>query len=345
MRITLCMVMLGTLIFVLGCRFGPLSSGPPPAKQPGATAERAVTQAPAASQAEPPQADEALTGQITYSLDGNIHFMDLVEREPRQLTMGGVPETEAGLRFGCPSFVDQETLLFLRWESDDQWHVTSRTIASGSIESEWDAITEVPYPTALGWSTFFEEVFALWQIEEGMEPGDDFGALLQLCAYDGDVVTDIEGIRSWFGGVSINQARIRVSPDGAMVSIPNFPTDVSDFYVLHDLETAGQVELLPQEVLGSLYITALDFGDGTVYGAINDITEEQAWGNGLYRLDLETFEHEKILALDGSHGIAVSETLQLAVMSTAEDDLILVDLATGNSQRIGRGTDPDIWPR
>jgi hypothetical protein len=32
-------------------------------------------------------------------------------------------------------------------------------------------------------------------------------------------------------------------------------------------------------------------------------------------------------------------------MSTAEDDLILVDLATGNSQRIGRGTDPDIWPR
>ncbi len=345
MRTTLCTAMLGTLILVLGCRFGPLGSRPATADQPAVMGERAVAQAPVAAQAEPPQADEELTGQITYSLDGNIYFMDLVEREPRQLTADGVPETEAGLRFGCPSFVDQETLLFLRWESDDQWQVTSRTVASGLIESEWDAVTEIPFPTALGWSTYFEQVFALWQIEEGMEPGDDFGALLQLCTYDGDVVTDLEGIRSWFGGVSINQARIRVSPDGAMVSIPNFPTDVSDFYVLRDLETAAQVELLPQELLGSLYITALDFGDGTVYGAINDITEEQAWGNGLYRLDLETLEHEKIRELDGSHGIAVSETLELAVMSTAEDDLILVDLVTGNSQRIARGTDPDIWPR
>lgn len=344
MRTALCTAMLGIVLLLLGCRLGPLGSAPATAEQPAVRAERTLAQAPSAAQADPQDGGQQ-TGQITYSLDGNIYVADLVERVPRQLTVDGVPETEAGLQFGCPTFVDAETLVFLRWESDDQWHLTSRIIAAGAIESEWDAITEIPLPTALGWSTYYEQVLALSQIEEGMEPGDDFGALLQLCTYDGDGVTNLEGIRSWFGGVSINQARVRVSPDGAMASVPNFPTDVSDFYVLCDLETAAQYDLLPQELLGSLYVTALDFGDGTVYGAINDITEEQAWGNGLYRLDLESLEHERICDVDGSHGIAVSEALGLAVVSTSEDDLLRVDLVTGNTEYIGQGTDPDIWPR
>ena len=94
---------------------------------------------------------------------------------------------------------------------------------------------------------------------------------------------------------------------------PNFPTDVPDF-VLHDLRRPARSSFCRRRCSGAFYITALDFGmDGI--RAINDITES---GVGQWlTAGLGTFEHEKILALDGSHGIAVSETLQLAVMFTA----------------------------
>jgi hypothetical protein len=305
----------------------------PPTKAPAehATARKAV--------------DAPASGRVLFTRDGNVHLIRLKTGEEMQITNQGVPEEDAGVHYGAPTWVDNESLAMLRWETNANGRIVKRAIEFGVIQSESDTISEAKRPTGLGYSTGLSKLLYLEQTGQGGGAEDDFGAELALFTFAKSGKPERTKLTSWFGDTSLGHARIRASAKGDLVSLPRFPTDVSDFYGINRFSSGAAVDVIPERYLGQAFVTGIDFGQKAAYATIMVLDNSIEMGPGLYRLDLSTREHEQIAMQSNLYGLAVSEPLGIAVVANDSGDLSVMQLVGGDETPLGSGADPDIWPR
>lgn len=288
-------------------------------------------------------------GLLAFSRAGNIYVQDFGAGEERQLTYDGVPEGEEGVSYGCPTFADEETLLFLSSMNDADGVAGTRQLHAldPAGASEFVTIDELEGPLGLGFSPSARTIYYLLQTGEGGMDGDPFGADITLFSQTQEEAPVQTPVTTWYGGVSLNQCRVRVNPvgDASEVSVPGFPTDVSDFYDLYDIATGDSIPILSEDDLGACIVTGIDFGEsGTEYATIAGISEPPPLTSGLYQLDTIAGEHTLIARIRQPWSCAVSEAQQLAAASTVEGQLRLITLENGRSRAIGEGEDPDFFP-
>jgi len=339
-----------TLLFASCCLSNLIrdtTAGPPPAAADEREAAPSSADAPAKGPAEipTPAPDEATGGRIAFSRDGNLYVLDLETREELEITTEGSAEWQSAISYGCPTFVSDDTLMFLKWTTDENGMLTDRAALVGIIQSESDALAEDLKPTGLGWSEALEAALVLSQTGDPQPAGDDVGATLTLYTISQGRRPKATDVESWFGGVSVNSARVRCSEDGELVSVPHFPTDVSDHYGIHRLDDGTGMDFVPEDWLGAIVATGVDFAGGDIYATFIAIGDGAPLEPGLYRVDLDAMDHELVASVDETNGLAVSTALGVAVVSTWEGALKLIDLETGKVTSLGAGQDPDIWPR
>lgn len=292
-----------------------------------------------------PAPEEGAAGRVAFSRGGNVYVLDLETREEIEITNGGSADWQSATTYGCPTFLAEDTLMFLKWTTDADGLLTDRAALVGVIQSESEPLGEGLLPTGLGWSEALDAAFVVTQTEPPQPDGDNFGAILTLCTLSRDGGEEETSVETWFGGVSIDSARVRCTEDGLLVSVPNFPTDVSDHYTLRILEDGTTVDLVPEEWLGAVVATGIDFAGGEMYATFIAMGDAAPLEPGLYRVDLNEPEPELVARVDETNGLAVSATLGVAVVSTWDGALKLIDLGSGKVRSLGSGVDPDIWPR
>lgn len=313
------------------------------------TASTGTPSPPAQPQASKPQPDDAsdepvLDGTLLYTSAGNLYQLNLADGDEMQVTSEGVADGDPGPAFGCPVFIDNTSLAFLRWVMNSSGAISERSIVVGQFQSEADPLTEAEKPTGLGYSAADECLYYLDQ-EGPSQGGDDFGEELTVFRLPKGGTPEPTRLGSWFGDASPDHARLRVSPDGQFTSVPRFPTDVSDIYGIYRTASGRPVDVLPESALGRACVTGVDFTNDGAWATIMRFDPACDFEPGLYRLDLSGGEHELILGQDYLFGLAVSDTLGIAVVADEDDELTLVDLASGETTLIGLGKDPDIWPK
>jgi len=288
-------------------------------------------------------------GLLAYSREGNLYVQDFGAGEERQLTYDGVPEGEGGVTYGCPTFVDEDTMLFLSCVSDADGMAGTRQlhVLDPAGGSEFVTIDDLEGPLGLGYSPSANAIYYLLQTGESAQDGDPFGAEITLFYQLHEDEPVQSPVTTWYGGVSLHQCRIRVNPvgDASEVSVPGFPTDVSDFYDLHDIATGDGIPILSDDQLGACIVTGIDFGEsGAEYATIAGVSEPPPLSGGLYQLDTISGDHTLLARLRQPWSCAVSEAQQLAAASNVDGELMLITLDNGRSRRIAMGEDPDFFP-
>jgi hypothetical protein len=286
--------------------------------------------------------------RILFSRDGNIHMVEYGTLDETQITKDGTPENETGgTAYGCPVWAKEDAFAALAWTTNDEGAVTRRDIISGELESEFSAMEDGPDAVGLGVSYDYRKGLYLGITKRGQEE-DNFGAELTLFTANLEA-EDVKGVatkvKSFYGGVTLNHCRLRMSPDGRMVSVPSFPTDVSDLYHVVSVQTGRAVEVEKEAWLGGVMITGVDFTRDAVYATIAGVGEDPPLEPGLYKLDLQRLQHKLVVPLESPQGLAVCEAGKFVVVSTLEEELFAVDLTRGTVHHLVSGTDPDVWPR
>ncbi len=284
-------------------------------------------------------------GRVLYTRGGNVYLYDLDSQEEMEITSRGVAIEKAGVHYGAPTFVDRESLVVLRWETDANGRIVKRAIESGVIQSESDVLPEAKRPTGLGYCVPLSKLLYLEQTSRGSQETDDFGAELTLFTMEPGAGPQQTRLTSWYGDTGLNHARVRFSPRGDLASLPRFPTDVSDFYGIHRVNSGDAVDVIPESYLGQAFVTGIDFGGKGAYATVMVLDNAIDMGPGLYRLDLAARKHTQIAMQNNLYGLAVSETLGIAVVANDSGDLSVMELGTGDETPLGSGADPDIWPR
>jgi len=292
-------------------------------------------------------ADPKAGGLIAYSREGNIYAYDIGSSEERQLTSDGVSEGTAGTTHGCPTIIDENTIAFLSWEADGAGLISSRAlnVADRAGGSEYNAVDFVEDPLGLGWTSGDEKLYYLKLTGEVSEGGDPFGAEVTLFSAEGDGESSRTKVKTWYGGVTLNACRVRQSPDGKYLSVPRFPTDVSDYYGLHRVSDGKGADVLKEEWLGADYVTGLDFSADTVYANIASMGEDAPLIAGFYFVDVENKEPGILAQIDDPRGLAVSDAQEFAVVGNMDGELKLIELTTRDVRDLCKGEDPDIYPR
>lgn len=289
-------------------------------------------------------------GLLAFVREGNIHVYDFGAGEERQLTFDGLPEGEEGVSYGCPTFVDWNQMLFLSAQSGADGLTTTYRLhaADPAGDSEFDTLDDPVEPLGLGYCGAANAAYYLQQTGPGSQEDDNFGAEITLFAFLGDGGPEATPCTTWYGGVGLGHCRIRRSnADGAPeVSIPRFPTDVSDFYGLSDVLSGEETPILSDEQLGANVVTGIDFGNsGAVYASIAAMGEAPL-ASGLYEVDPIALEHTLIArARDPWCGMAISEGQGYAAFANDQGVLSLVDLDSKRTRKLCEGTDPDFFPK
>jgi len=291
--------------------------------------------------------DPKAGGLIAFSREGNIYIYDIGSSEERQLTHNGVSEGEAGTTHGCPTIIDENTVAFLSWEADANGMISSRTLNGADIAggSEYTSADVAQDPVGLGWVPDDEKLYYLKITGNVAQDGDPFGAQLTLFCVEGEARATRTKVKTWYGGVSLTSCRIRQSSDGKYVSVPRFPTDVSDYYGLHRASDGKAVDVLKEEWLGADYVTGLDFAGDTVYANIASLGEDAPLIAGFYFVDVENKDPGLLVQLDDPRGLAVSAAQDFAVLGNMDGELKLIELNTRHVKDLCKGEDPDIYPR
>lgn len=368
--ILLPLLLAGLLVALSGCRIQPgsraaqivqsLGKGGTPAASAESSAAKSASTADAVGAVKPSKpptqapgersttrkaVDAPTSGRVLFTRGGNVYLLDLKTEEEMEITNRGVPEEDAGVHFGAPTWVDRESLVMLRWETNANGRIVKRAIDFGVIQSEGDTISEAKRPTGLGYSTGLSKLLYLEQTGQGGGGGDDFGAELALFTFAQSGKPERTKLTSWFGDTSLGHARIRASAKGDLVSLPRFPTDVSDFYGINRLTSGAAIDVIPESYLGQAFVTGIDFGAKSPYATVMVLDNSIEMGPGLYRLNLSTRDHEQIAMQSNLYGLAVSESLGIAVVANDSGDLSVIRLDSGDETPLGSGSDPDIWPR
>ncbi len=289
-------------------------------------------------------------GLLAFVREGNIHVYDFGAGEERQLTFGGVAEGLEGTSYGCPTFVDWDHLFFLSCETGPDglaavYRLHGLDPAGGS---EYDTYDDPVNPLGFGYCEATNGAYYLQQTGEGGEDGDPFGAEITLFLQLGDGGPEASPVTTWYGGVGLGHCRVRRNgaEDATDVSYPGFPTDVSDFYHVADIQTGEALPLLTEEQLGANLVTGVDFGEsGTIYASVAAIAEAPL-ASGIYEMDPILGEHTLLARVrDPWGGVAVSEGQRWAAAASDQGVLTLVDLDTREARRLCEGTDPDFYPK
>jgi hypothetical protein len=282
-------------------------------------------------------------GSVAFIRDGNVVVRDLATGKETDVTSDGTADGE--IVYGCPTFVDAQTLMFVKGTttvSAAGWRILRATIGKSGA-----TVVDTEPALGLGYTPKTDRTLYLQMTGEGAGPDEPFGAELSLVASNESRGTHITNITSWYGDVTPWNCRIRMSPEETMVSVPGFPTDVSDEYTLVGWDDQQEKPLLKDEWLGQIYATGIAFAGTSVYATFADATgpgETPPLAEGLYRVDLKSLAHKRIAELRGPSGLAASEALGIAI--TQEDPMLVsVDLATGAKHDIADGEDPDVFPR
>jgi hypothetical protein len=295
--------------------------------------------------AKPDDSSDHSAGQVVYERDGNIYRLDLASGDEKEVTTAGVAGEKSGTRYGCPTFIDENTVAFLEWTQGPDGGVKDRKIQFGPFDSEGDTLTESKKPTGLGYCPKLEKLYYLEQTGTGDEPGSDWGADLKLYEFPVSGDPKATELSSWYGDVGLGHARIRVSPDGKLASVPRFPTDVSDFYGMYHLMDGSSVDALPERYLGQAFVTSIDLTMAEAYATIMVLDNSIDLAPGLYNLNLVSHENELIAGLNNLYGLSVSESLGIAIVCDDSGNLSSIDLDSGEETPLGAGSDPDVWPK
>jgi hypothetical protein len=289
-------------------------------------------------------------GLLAFVREGNIHVYDFGAGEERQLTFNGVAEGQEGTSYGCPTLIDWDHMLFLSTENSADGVVTTYRLHSldPAGGSEYETLDDPTEPLGLGYCGAANAIYYLQQTGPVNNEGDNFGAEITLFAFLRDTGVEATPCTTWYGGVGLGHCRIRRNnaEDATEVSIPAFPTDVSDFYDLADVQTGEKTALLTEEQLGANLITGIDFGEsGRIYATIGAMGDAPL-ASGLYEVDPLALEHTLIApARDPWGGMAVSEGQGYAATASDQGVLSLTDLDNGRTRKLCEGTDPDFFPK
>jgi len=294
-------------------------------------------------------------GLVAFTRSGNVFIRDLGTGDERQLTHDGVTGGSHGWWYGAPTFRDAKMVLAARWESVAGGHEVewTRQIVALSLDGQVTTTKAGPQgAVGFGLSRRGSTLLYLAVLDDdGYTDCPDLG----LVRRDSRGREELLPPRSWFGTVRIDCCRLRLSDDGAHVSVPRFPSDVSSFYSLWSIATGEQVDLVWGWPDSCHFVTDIDFGEECSYvGLWNcnwDRDAQTAPPSGLWRMTSEFRPDKLIASCDTRGGIAVSEELGVAAAATSglgDPDacqLNLVDLSSGAVSFLCRGGDPDLWPR
>ncbi|MBD3174310.1 MAG: hypothetical protein GF320_03965 [Armatimonadia bacterium] len=278
--------------------------------------------------------------QVAFSRDGNIFVADLREGTERAVTDDGAPMGPGATTYACPTFVDRNIVMFMSWTFDDQGALAGSRLHAGVAADEPQITTweEVVQPLGLGAIAYDQIVF----LEMDGEPEDPFGAELHVSIINSEGHILPTDITTWYGDVSPHVARLRVSDEGDLITLPRWPTDVSSPYAVRDIANDRELDLIPDDLLGAVLLRSVDFDNDAAYGVLEVIGEVPEMVTGLYRLDLDGRAHQLIAQLDGAALLAVDEDEGIAIVSTGERELYVVDLQSGEATYLTDGLDPDI---
>lgn len=290
-------------------------------------------------------AEQAL---VAFARDGNVHVMDLVTRtEVASTTDGGT----AGVSCFCPVLAGPDRLLYIRWVGDDYDPNTDRQAYELSpLDAEPAPLEGCGECIGLGWSAPDESTLCLtWAGPRPTWEEIEF-AELAVVRLTADGATSPTPLRSYYGGIDFAHTRIRVSRDGLYAAVPNFPTDVSARYAIYETRTGATPAWIERDFLYWAACTGVDFGRRNSYATYDVPDAPGTRYSGVYRFSPARGIPQKVLGLSGARGIAVSETLGIAVVGTSDvtgrrQALHLVNLRTWEREYLCEGSDPDIWPR
>jgi len=318
-------------------------------------------------------------GLVAFTRGGNIHVLDLATREVTAITTDGSGDYWGGsppLQYGCASFVSGNELIYLAERRRDEGRNFVQSFAAfraGVDGAGARRIRGISNPRGLGYCHETGRVMFMRPARDprGGSEGDDEGLIGLFYLEPSGEVAD-SGVRNRAVEFYTSDARIRCSRSRDLVALPSFPSDLSTLY---DLQRLSDSEWVPHvaalasegaEWQPSLYMnvfgSGLDFGRECVYGTLYAYADSEGGHDegptlpsGLYRLDLETYRHQMVAKIPRAWNVAVSEPLGIAVVGSRvlpndegtalEAILWLVDLATGRTERLCDGYDPDVWPR